>query len=100
METTESSTLFKFGNGERVKSKILRKIPSIIACKKIFIETYVVHCKILLLVRNDAMKKVGRRINFAIDIVRNTVTQYSEKSKIRCLHLWALLHTALKSYKE
>lgn len=82
METTESSTLFKFGNGERVKSKILRKIPSIIACKKIFIETYVVHCKILLLVRNDTMKKVGRRINFATDIVRNIVTQYSERSKI------------------
>ena len=75
VETTESSTLFKFGNDERVKSKILRKIPLIIACKKMFIETDAVIYKIPLLVRNDAMKNVERRINFATDIERNIVTQ-------------------------
>ena len=57
LETTKGSTLFKFGNGERVKSKKFMKIPSIIAGKKVFIETDVVDCEIPLLLSKDAMKK-------------------------------------------
>ena len=68
VETTRSSTLFKFGNGKRVKSEEFKKISSIIAGKKIFIETDFVDCKILLLLRKNAMKRAEMRITFATDI--------------------------------
>ena len=45
------------------------KTPSIIAGKKIFIETDVVDYEIPLLLSKDAMKKAGTSIKFATDIV-------------------------------
>ena len=51
------------------------KIPSIVAGKKIFIETDGMDCEIPLLHSKDVMRRAGMCINFATD----TVTIFKKK---------------------
>ena len=69
LEATENSTIFKFGNVERVKADKFMRISSI--------EIDVWGCKSPLLIRENLIKKAGMRINVEID----TVTIFRKKKQ-------------------
>ena len=70
-----SHNKFKFGDGEKVCSQQLVKIPALIGQKKIFIETDVVKKDIPLLLSKKSMKKADTELNFRDD----TVTMLNQK---------------------
>ena len=74
LEAIENSTIFKFGNVERVKADKFMRISSI--------EIDVSGCKSPLLIRENLIKKAEMRINVEIDS-----HNIQKKSKILCLHL-------------
>ena len=71
----ESSNRFKFGDGNKVCSQQLVKIPALIGQTEVFIETDVVDTDIPLLLSKKSMKRAGTELNFRND----TVTMFNPK---------------------
>lgn len=67
MEIKPSSTKFKFGTGDVVKSNGKLLLPAFIAGKKVNIETDIIDSDIPLLLSQNAMQKADTKIDFATD---------------------------------
>ena len=65
----ESTTTFKFGSGDSVKSLKRVKIPVCIGRRNVFLETDVIDGDLPLLLSKDAMKKAEMNIDFTNDSV-------------------------------
>ena len=77
-ENKESSSVFRFGDGKAVKSKMSVTLPVSIGQKKVNLETDVVDADIPLLLSKASMKKSETTIDFAND----SVTMFGEKVKL------------------
>ena len=75
IEYRKSSNKFKFGDGNKVCSQQLVKIPAVIGQSEVFIETDVVDKDIPLLLSKKSMKAAGTELNFRDD----TVTMLDQK---------------------
>lgn len=64
---TPSQKIFKFGGGERLKSKGEYRIPAVIAGKDVWIKTNVVGSDIPLLLSRSAMKTAGVKMDMEND---------------------------------
>ena len=74
----ESSSIFRFGDGKRLKSMKCAVIPCILAGKKIQICTDIVECNVPLLLSKESMKKAG----MSIDLKNDTVTVFEKCLKL------------------
>ena len=74
-----SNNKFKFGDGEKVCSQQLVRIPALIGQRKIFIETDVVNKNIPLLLSKKSMKKADTELNFRDD----TVMMFNQKLNLQ-----------------
>ena len=88
LKATENSTIFKFGNVERVKADKFMRISSI--------EIDVWGCKSPLLIRENLIKKAGMRINVEID----SHNIQKKKARFFAYIFSILLHTTWKSHRE
>ena len=78
VKESKSSTSFKFGNGDSVKSLKKVKIPACIGGKEVFLETDVIDGDLPLLLSKDAMKKAEMNIDFTND----NVTIFGQTQKL------------------
>ena len=62
---------FKFGGGERLKSKGEYRLPAVIAGREVTIRTDVVHSDIPLLLSRSAMKTAGVKMDLESDTAQN-----------------------------
>ena len=69
LKPNPSDSLFRFGNGAELKSKLNVDIPCNIAGKNIYINTDVIDPTIPLLLSKGAMKRAGCLLNFGEDKV-------------------------------
>ena len=76
--TIASNASFKFGSGEAIQSIKRVSLPSVLAGKKVLIETDVVKCDIPLLLSKEAMQKASMQIFFKND----TVIIFGERNKL------------------
>ena len=67
---SDSSTVFKFGDGKRVPSTKKMTVPACIGNQRVMIETDVIDSDIPLLLSKPAMKKAGTKIDFLSDTVQ------------------------------
>ena len=74
-----SNNKFKFGDGEKVCSQQLVKIPAVIGKTSVFIETDIVNKDIPLLLSKKSMKKADTELNFRDD----TVTMFNQKLNLQ-----------------
>lgn len=75
IETSESSSTFRFGDGKRVTSQKVVSLPAIIGHTEVLINTDVVDSDIPLLLSRDSMKKANMNLDFESD----TMTAFGEK---------------------
>ena len=75
IEYRKSGNKFKFGDGNKVCSQQLVKIPAVIGQSEVFIETDVIDKDIPLLLSKKSMKAAGTELNFRDD----TVTMLDQK---------------------
>ena len=78
VEYENSSSVFRFGDGKRMRSLKRAIIPCVLAGKNISIRTDVVDCNIPLLLSKASMKKAG----MIIDTNNDTVMVYNCKIKL------------------
>ena len=64
VETYESTSVFKFGDRQKIESMKKMKIPARIGSKDVNIETDVVNTNIPLLLSKESMKKANAEIKF------------------------------------
>ena len=69
MEFSEGKSYFKFGSGQKFKSKFKAIIPACIGRKNVRISTDIVETSIPLLLSKRAMKSASTSINFVTDEV-------------------------------
>ena len=67
IKQTVGTRTFKFGGGERLRSKGELKLPAVIAGKEVFIRTDVVDSDIPLLLSRRAMKTAGVKMDLESD---------------------------------
>ena len=80
LKRESSSSIFRFGDGNKVESSEFVTIPATLGSQDIIISTDVIDKDIPLLLSKKAMKDVGMNLNFE----RDTVTVFGEDIKLRC----------------
>ena len=65
-----SKQLFKFGEGQSVKSEGKVKLPAMIGSKRITVDTEIIQANIPMLLSKESMKKAGTIINFNTDEIQ------------------------------
>ena len=69
IQLTESSSVYRFGDGQKVQSIGNVKLPAVIGSKKVIIDTDVVDQDIPLLFSRSSMKKSQMRLDFKNDTI-------------------------------
>ena len=75
IETSKSTSTFRFGDGNRVAAKNTVSLPAMIGSSEVIINADVVDSDIPLLLSRDSMKRANMNLNFETD----TITAFGEK---------------------